>query len=363
MAKRTNTAAWLENQQRWQIKVQKDGVRRTFTSSKPGRTGQREANAKADAWLDDGIENQRLTVAQVYRAFLDEKRSTTSASNFDPMASRWKNHIEPVIGRKKVATLTENDLQNVINQAYTRSNLSKKSLESLRSDLTAFCRYCRKGKLLTLFPESLTIPTTAAKPEKQVLQPRDFVVLFNTDQTRFRGKVVHDDLIHAYRIAVLTGLRPGELRGLRWGDVKADRIELRRSVNRYNAETDGKNENAKRTVELSALARQEMAAQRQETDDHSPAAPVFDIPTLKQYETHLARFCAHNGLPACTPYELRHTFVSIAKRLPVGLVKSLVGHSENMDTFAVYGHDLDGDSAARAAALDDAFARIFASEK
>lgn len=43
MGKRTNTAKWMENQRRWQINVQKDGVRRSFTSSKPGRTGQREA--------------------------------------------------------------------------------------------------------------------------------------------------------------------------------------------------------------------------------------------------------------------------------------------------------------------------------
>ena len=62
MGKRTNTAAWLPNQQRWQINVQKNGVRRSFTSSKPGRTGQREANAKADAWLDDGISNTRMLV-------------------------------------------------------------------------------------------------------------------------------------------------------------------------------------------------------------------------------------------------------------------------------------------------------------
>ena len=51
--KRTNTAKWVESAQRWQINVQKDGKRKTFTSTKPGRTGQREANAKADAWLDD----------------------------------------------------------------------------------------------------------------------------------------------------------------------------------------------------------------------------------------------------------------------------------------------------------------------
>lgn len=49
--KRTNTAQWVESRNRWQINVQKDGIRKTFTSSKPGRTGQREANAKADKWL------------------------------------------------------------------------------------------------------------------------------------------------------------------------------------------------------------------------------------------------------------------------------------------------------------------------
>ena len=49
--KRTNTAKWIESARRWQINVQKDGVRKTFTSAKPGRTGQREANRKADDWL------------------------------------------------------------------------------------------------------------------------------------------------------------------------------------------------------------------------------------------------------------------------------------------------------------------------
>ena len=38
MGKRTNTAAWQEKQGRWRIDVQKDGKRRSFYSSTPGRT-------------------------------------------------------------------------------------------------------------------------------------------------------------------------------------------------------------------------------------------------------------------------------------------------------------------------------------
>ncbi len=55
----------------------------------------------------------------------------------------------------------------------------------------------------------------------------------------------------------------------------------------------------------------------------------------------LRRCCEYNGITVVTPYELRHTFVSIAKSLPAGMVKSIVGHSESMDTLT--------------AALDDAF--------
>ena len=46
MTTRTNSAKWTGT--RWRIDVQKDGQRKSFYSSKTGRTGQREANAKAD---------------------------------------------------------------------------------------------------------------------------------------------------------------------------------------------------------------------------------------------------------------------------------------------------------------------------
>lgn len=72
MGMRTNTAQWLPNQNRWQIKVQKDGVRKTFTSAKPGRTGQREANRKADLWLDEGISSTRLLVETAYVNWIAE---------------------------------------------------------------------------------------------------------------------------------------------------------------------------------------------------------------------------------------------------------------------------------------------------
>ena len=80
MSKRTNTAVWQEAYSRWRVAVQKDGQRRYFYSSTPGRTGQREANRKADAWLEDGIGAKVGRVEDVYKLWIEGLKQTTSAS-------------------------------------------------------------------------------------------------------------------------------------------------------------------------------------------------------------------------------------------------------------------------------------------
>lgn len=72
--------------------------------------------------------------------------------------------------------------------------------------------------------------------------------------------------------------------------------------------------------------------------------------TQKTWRKSWYRYCAYNDIPQCTPYEIRHTYVSINKNLPEGLLRGLVGHSKNMDTFGTYGHEF-GDDAQKAAAL------------
>lgn len=81
MKKRTNTAFWVEKEKRWCIAVQKNGTRKRFYSSTPGRTGQREANAKADAWLDDSIRDGKKKVAALYAQWVEELKLTCGRHN------------------------------------------------------------------------------------------------------------------------------------------------------------------------------------------------------------------------------------------------------------------------------------------
>lgn len=353
MGKRTNTAVW--DGKRWKINVQKDGVRKSFYSGKAGRTGQREANAKADAWLDDGVESSKIKVEDAYAAFLELKKGMVGTEYYRNMCGTYCRYIEPVIGRKYVSTLHETDLQSVINTAYKKHGLAAKTLQGIRSELIAFCKYCRQRKLTTLLPESIVVPSGAKRSSKRILQQQDIITLFNSDTTLYRGKRVQDHYIHAYRLAVLTGIRPGELVGLKWENVKDGKLHIAGSVNILGERTQGKNKNSVRTIALSGLAKNELDEQRALTGG---ANSVFEIPREKTLYIRWKAYCAANGIDPISLYEMRHTFVSVAQSLPEGIVKKLVGHSKAMDTWGTYAHLLDGQQEDAANMVQDAFEKV-----
>ena len=242
----------------------------------------------------------------------------------------------------------EADLQEVIDTAYA-NGLAKKTLMNLRATLVSFVKYCRKTKATMLFPEDLTIPKAARRSEKRIAAPNDIQVLFSAEQTFYRGKVVFDRCVHAYRFAVLTGVRPGELVGLKWADLNGNKLTIRRSINDRNEVTAGKNENAHRAISVKGLPRQELDEQRAMLSRLGVLSeyifPGYDADYLpqRQFRKYWNKYCEHNGISKITPYELRHTYVSVNDEMPDGLKKKAVGHSENMDTEGTYGHLKAGD--------------------
>ncbi len=361
--KRTNTAVWYEKQNRWQIKVQKDGIRKTFYSSTPGRNGQRECNAKADAWLDDGIDNPNAKISKLTAEYIENLRLTASTSHYTQYEKYVRLYINPKIGNVRISDLHEQHLQSVIDYGYSKK-LAKKTLQNIQGCIKAFLKYCRKCKYTTLFPESLSIPHGAPIKEKKILQPDDLRKLFNVDTTTYRGKPAHELFINAYRFEVSTGLRPGEVIGLKWSDVANDTVFLKRSINVYSEETTGKNDNARRIFTLSEISKAVLDAQRKfQKDNGIETEWVFsdeygECAKENRYYKRWVHYCEANGMQKITAYEMRHTFVSVVKSLPEGYLKQLVGHSKDMDTYGVYSHEFLGDSKKTAELVSDIFGKI-----
>lgn len=373
MKKRTNTAFWIEKENRWCIAVQKNGVRKRFYSSTPGRTGQREANAKADAWLDDSIRDGKRKVSSLYAEWVEELKLTCGTSYVEQCAKYGDYYILPICGNIRIDELTEGDLQKAIDTSFRKrclkkdrkrrssdKPLSKKTLMTIRSTENSFLKWCRRNRYSSLFPE-LSIPKNARMGQKTILQPAALRTLFSVDTRTYYGRRVFDEYIYAYRFAVATGVRPGELVGLWYGDVKGNTVNLRRSINIHDEETTGKNENAIRSFDMGKEAQEAYHAQV----DFLKASgivlnyntPLFQIPTQRHLLKRWQKYQRDNGIePLVTLYELRHTFVSIESSvLTDSQLKMLVGHSKNMDTAGTYRHEVQGQREDLAAATTAAF--------
>ncbi len=256
--------------------------------------------------------------------------------------------------------VNEQHLQQVINDCY-RKGFAKKMLNNIRACMTAFIKYGRKCKAITLIVENVVVPRNATVKERTILQPDDLKALFQRDTVVMYNKEAYDLFVNAYRFEVATGLRPGEVVGLQWADIKGDIINLKRSINIHNETTKGKNNNAQRAFVLKPIDKIILAKQRAKLEELGIKSdyvfPNRDGDYLSQstYGKRWVRYRDQAGLSKTSPYELRHTFVSVVKQLPVGLVKPLVGHSQDMDTFGVYGHEVAGEMQATAQMIHDIF--------
>lgn len=125
--RRTNTAKWDDKTKRWKIYVQKDNVRKTFYSSIKGKEGQREANAKADNWLENNITDTKLKVRKTVEKYMEQLRLTSSQSHCKQYEYYFNDWILPKIGDVRIEKVTEQQLQDIINIVYAHG-LAKKNL-------------------------------------------------------------------------------------------------------------------------------------------------------------------------------------------------------------------------------------------
>ena len=352
-----NRVSWIDKRNHWKINVQKDGVRKSFYSSVQGKKGRTECAEKAAKWLlgsDTHITNSRTTVDDVFQMYLKDKELETT--NVDTIRSRYNNHIKPLIGKVPIIRLTKQDLKRVILTAYKIHDLSRKTLLNLRGDLSNFCNYLDASDIRNdLRTDNIKIPAGARRSDKKCLRIEDLSILFEADEVMYNGKVCRDNLVYAYRFHVATGLRPGELMGLEWGDVDQERIHIRRAINAKGQRTSGKNEFAERDFPITKHILKILNSQKQyRTNPENSHERIFgDIGQLC-YRERWHKYCEYNGIPYITPYELRHTFASMYKdNLGPWVLDELMGHVHEGMTLGVYAHRMEGDMETVSEVLDN----------
>lgn len=358
-------AIWIEAKEYWEIKVQKDGVRKSFRSSRSGRKGKHEAESKADKWLATGTQEMRFSAAWDY--FLNWHKTHNGTSNYKKHESYGRLYILPNLKAKRLSAIKPADWQRCIDSG--ADHLSRRSCENIRASITAFLRYARKERweCIRLEDGDLHIPNKAApKKPKIVLQPSDIQTLFSDPYIIHYKKKKHAHWIFAWRMYVVSGMRRGELCGLRNEDVGDKYISIRRNINSENETTFGKNDNARRTFLITPSMRRVLNDQAEYLEQNNIVSDwVFpdeygECANPNRVYDQWRTYREQHGMLSSI-HGLRHTFVSINKSdMPTELLKMVVGHSNDMDTTGVYGHEIDGDKERAASIMEDNFNRILA---
>ena len=149
-----------------------------------------------------------------------------------------------------------------------------------------------------------------------------------------------------YYFELATGLRRGELLGLKWEDVDWHRRTIRicRQVARINGEiveAPLKTKNAYRTISLGDGAMAVLETQEKKSDDEY----IFPSPnggpiSPDSVQNMLNRVLKRAGLPKIRVHDLRHTFATLALQNGVDIktVSGMLGHYSAGFTLDTYTH-------------------------
>jgi integrase len=173
------------------------------------------------------------------------------------------------------------------------------------------------------------------------------------------------------RVAAMTGLRRGELCGLRWSDVDLDgrTLAVRQTITTVNHRPvtgDVKTGTSRRVVDLDdttvAVLRRHQVTQKEwklmAGEGWKGTGLVFTVPdgscwnpdTITQA---FKRLVSVSGLPRITLHGLRHSHTShlLASGMNPKLVSARLGHASVAFTLDRYGHVMPGQQAAAIAAV------------
>lgn len=340
---------WNDKEQRWILRIY-EGKKcvKKFTSVKKGPAGARECNRRRSEYLGGYAEgNENITVAAEWIRFFKDVEARYSPEGARNVESYGRNNILPVIGSRRLRSLTANDLQSVLNNAKKQSGdlLSLKSLKNIKAVLVSFLKFCKKDGYTVPDPDDLYLPLkkAAEKKDKVVLTEDQIARLFDDSQP-YAGFWYID----YFRFLCATGMRPGEAIALTYDDYDGTFISITKSININGRLTEGKTANAHRRFALNARAKDAIDSQIAKTKKFG-SKYIFcnTIGTVMSERTALTRWKylaepSRLNAPGTNLYSLRHTFITqMAPLLPESTLKALVGHSLSMETYQTYNHITD----------------------
>jgi integrase len=308
-----------------------------------------------------------LTVGDFLDRWLkDSVRDTVRQRTYERHEELVRLHIRPALGRLKLKALTPAHVQGFYRDRLD-SGLSPATVQKIHVVLHKALSQAVRWNLI---PRDATKAVNAPRPAPKEICP------LSPDEARRFLEAAHGDRLEAlYILAVHTGMRQGELLGLKWEDVDLEGgvIHIRRTLTRNRGRLllgEPKTKRSRRTVRLTGTAvealREHLECQLEEIerlgDLYQDVGLVFttEVGTLisptNLRRRSFARLLKRAGLPSKRFHDLRHTCATLllSRNVHPKYVQELLGHATIAITLDTYSHVLPGMGDQTAAAMESA---------
>lgn len=316
-------------------------VRRIFYAHTRREAQQRLRQALRDQQAGVRPGTSRDTTAAYLVEWLEAVRSTVRPTTWRRYRQLVEHQLTPHLGRIPLAALTPGDVETMLRTL--AASLAPRSIHHARAVLrTALARAVRHG-LVARNVAALAEPPRVERHEAQSLSPAEVRrLLAAAEGHRLRPLLV---------LAVASGMRSGELRGLQWRDVdwKAGTVTVRRSLQRLDGvflAVEPKTAKSRRTLPLPEVALQALRDHQQQ-QAAAPVSGAYIFTRADGQPLHpttawraLQTVLGDAGLPAMPFHALRHTAASLllAQGTHPRVVMELLGHSTIALTMNTYSH-------------------------
>lgn len=292
---------------------------------------------------------------------------TVSASTFDRYKGIYDNHIkDSSIGFMNVKDITQIHIQQYFN---SKTNLAKASLKKLQYLLCNIFNGAISNNIIRVNPmDNIKLP-------KSTTDEKEIEILTIDEQTAYIAAAQQEKRGLLYLLTLFTGLRLGEVIGLRWSniDLNESMLYIRESLKRskvYNADgsytiqdvvKDPKTSNSKRSIPLPQfilveLKKYKIKSFNQENDLVFPSEAGTPLRSENVRRTHY-RICDRAGIRRISFHALRHTFATrmIEKNTDIKTVQKWLGHSKIELTYNIYVHVQENTIKESVKVLDDLY--------
>ncbi|EOQ07818.1 MULTISPECIES: site-specific integrase [Bacillus cereus group] len=309
---------------------------------------------KAELLSDEFLNLSQITYARYLEEWFEERKIHLQEWTYDIHHTYYRNVIKPKLGHFKLQQIEPIHIQKFINDLVNKTDYSPHTIHLIFRIVSASLK---KAKVLKLIKENPATGTTLPKRRRKEMSVWTLEqVNYFIDESKNVKRLTR--VYIACIMALLTGMRQGEIMALRWSDIdfKRHTLYIRQTLTQgAQIKPGAKNESSVRSIHMPAKLIEELKLHRQTISDEKKYYQ-------RDYDDHDLVVCARKGnpmiprnlrkefynlteklgLPKIRFHDLRHTHATmlIQQNVNVKLIADRLGHSDIETTLNTYSHVL-----------------------